>query len=47
MLRLIRGYYLGTLVFFLADYALVGLSGAMEIDISGGKHAYVFEYMFS
>jgi hypothetical protein len=26
---------------------LVGLSGAMQIDISGGKHAYVFEYSFS
>jgi len=23
---------------------LVGLSGAMTIDITGGKHAYVFEY---
>lgn len=26
---------------------LVGLSGAMQIDISGGKHSYVFEYAFS
>ena len=26
---------------------LVGLSGAMQIDISGGKHAYLFEYAFS
>ena len=23
---------------------LVGLSGAMSIDISGGKHSYVFDY---
>jgi hypothetical protein len=23
---------------------LVGLAGAMQIDVSGGKHAYVFEY---
>jgi flagellar basal body rod protein FlgG len=23
---------------------LVGLSGAMRIDIAGGKHSYVFEY---
>jgi hypothetical protein len=23
---------------------LVGLSGAMQIDMTGGKHAYVFEY---
>ena len=23
---------------------LVGLSGAMQIDVTGGKHAYVFEY---
>lgn len=23
---------------------LVGLSGAMSIDIAGGKHSYVFEY---
>jgi len=27
--------------------ALVGLSRSMQIDMSGGKHAYVFEYTFA